>query len=293
MKLRPLMHAFSMAVPLALFAPAVARAGIEACGNIDVKASAKCEVVAEGGCTARCEPLQVQAACSAKMTAQCDGQCTAQVDALCSGSCNTDCNAKCNANPGSFECQGSCTGTCEADCDAQCSGQASGGTASGSCQSSCKANCSAKCDAKCEGTPPSATCSGKCEASCSGSCQAKATASCQIECQGDLRASCEAQVTGGCKAQCSDPKGALFCDGQYVDSGNNLENCVKALNAILDIKVSGSASADCNGGSCNAEAEGSVSACSTTAPGRTTGLGAGALVLGAIGATILRNRRRK
>jgi MYXO-CTERM domain-containing protein len=292
MKLRPWLVAFSFVAPVAVLAPRVAHAGLDACGNIDVKANAQCQVVASGGCTAQCEPLKVQAACSAKLQAQCNGQCTATADVSCTGSCTADCSGKCTANPGSFDCQGSCTGSCDADCDAQCSGSASGGSASGSCKANCQANCSAKCDAQCTGTPPSATCDAKCQASCNGSCQAKASAQCQIDCQGKLEADCEATVTGGCKAQCQDPKGALFCDGQYVDTGNNLQNCVDALNAILNVKVSGSASADCNGGTCNAQAEGTASACSTSGPGTNANTPLGVLALGALGVVVARLRRR-
>ena len=59
--------------------------------------------------------------------------------------------------------------------------------------------------------------------------------------------------------QCSEPEGALFCDGQYVDAGNNLEECIAALEAAFDIEVQGSASGQCNNGRCEGEAEGSLS----------------------------------
>jgi hypothetical protein len=54
--------------------------------------------------------------------------------------------------------------------------------------------------------------------------------------------------------QCSGD-GAIFCDGEFVDAGGNLQECIDALNAILDVEVSGSAS--CSGNTC--QAEGSVS----------------------------------
>ena len=74
----------------------------------------------------------------------------------------------------------------------------------------------------------------------------------------DCHVSCTAELSGGCEVQCQSPDGALFCDGQYVDHGGNLEECIAALNAFLDIEVSGSAS--CSGNSCEAEASASCSA---------------------------------
>jgi hypothetical protein len=286
--------AFLVAAPFAFLIPKVAHAGIDACGNIDVKANAKCEVVAQGGCTARCEPVSFQAACSAKLQAQCDGQCAASASADCTASCSGTCTGQCEANPGSFDCKGSCSASCESDCNAQCSGQASGGQASGQCQAECKANCSAKCDARCSGTPPSATCDAKCNASCSGSCEAKASAQCQIQCQGKLDAQCKAELKGGCEAQCQKPEGALYCDGQYVDTGGNLQRCVDALNAILNIKVQGSASAQCSGNTCEAKAEASASACSTSTqqPAQAPLVPIGVIGLAAIGATVARMKRR-
>src|SRR5438105_1420269 len=70
------------------------------------------------------------------------------------------------------------------------------------------------------------TCQAKCEASCSGSCTAKANVDCDVSCQATGYANCEAMLTGGCQAQCTTPQGALFCDGQYVDTGNNLQQCI-------------------------------------------------------------------
>jgi MYXO-CTERM domain-containing protein len=272
--------------------PKVALAGIDACGDIDVKAEARCEVKTSLGCTAQCEPLNVQVACAARLQASCSGECTATADVSCTGSCTGTCQGQCTANPGSFDCKGSCSGTCSADCDAQCSGSASGSSAQASCKSSCQANCSAKCDAQCSGTPPSATCDAKCQASCKGSCDAKASAQCQITCQGRGEASCKTEVSGGCKAKCSQPEGALFCDGQYVDTGNNLQNCLDALNKILNIKVTASASGECNGGTCEGRADVNASACNTS-PGPTPPLGAGAILLGAIAAAFVRARRRR
>ncbi len=277
------------AIPALLLAPRVAHAGLEACNNINVRANAQCKVETSGGCTAQCEPTRFEAACAGKLTGQCDGECTATADVQCKGSCEGSCVGQCQADPGEFDCRGNCTASCGADCEAQCSGSASGNTASGSCKAKCEANCGAKCDAQCTATPPSATCEGKCQASCEGSCRAKASAKCQIDCQAKLEGGCKAELEGGCKAKCQQPEGALFCDGQYVDTGNNLQACIDALKATLNIQVQGSASGECSGNQCTGEAEGSVSCAASP---RTPPVLPGLALLSMVGAAIARKARR-
>lgn len=268
-------------------APRVAHAGIEACGNIDVRAEAKCKVEAQGGCTAQCTPVKFEAACAGKLQVQCDGQCNATATVDCKGSCSGDCKGSCEANPGSFDCKGSCEGSCSADCSGKCSAAGN----KGECEASCKATCSGSCDAKCEGTPPSATCEAKCQASCEGSCEGKANIDCQVACQSKGYAECKTSLEGGCKTKCTEPSGALFCDGQYVDTGNNLQNCVDALNAYLKVKVEASGSAGCDGGTCSAE--GKASATCGAAPGDATG-NTGLWLFGALGVVgAVAARRRK
>ena len=122
--------------------------------------------------------------------------------------------------------------------------------------------------------------------------------SCQAECQPlTSKAECEAEMRGGCVVQCEKPTGAVVCDGQFVDQGNNAEECLNALQALVDVDASarGSASSECSGGQCTAQAEGEAEATAscTVAQGRPTrggllGLG---LLLG-VGA-LLRARRRE
>lgn len=276
-------------VPALVLAPRLAHAGLEACNNIDVRANASCKVEVEGGCTAQCTPVSVEAACAGKLTATCDGECSADVDIDCRATCQGSCSGKCSATEGKLDCRGDCTASCDADCDGQCAGSAnaSGGTAS--CKVKCQANCGAKCDVQCDATAPTATCEGKCNASCEGSCKAKASAKCQIDCQAKLEGSCKVEIEGGCKARCQKPEGALFCDGQYVDTGNNLQSCIDALRETLNIQVSGSASAECSGNNCTAEAEGTASC--TTSP-RTAPVLPGLALFAMIGATIARKVRR-
>lgn len=271
----------ALVTPYLAVSEARAAASLSSCGNIFVEAEATCEVYVEGGCTAMCEPVTVQAACAADLKIECDGQCEASASVECSGSCEADCSGRCDVDPGSFNCSADCQASCSADCSGRCAADSD----SAQCEASCKATCSGSCDAQCSGTPPEATCEGKCEASCQGSCEGQANIDCQIDCQADGFAECTATVEGGCEAQCSKPEGAIFCDGQYVDAGN-LEACKAALKALLDIEVYAEGSASCEGNSCQAEGEvGCSCAASDASPGLAGLLGLGMLVG-------LRRRRR-
>jgi hypothetical protein len=124
-----------------------------------------------------------------------------------------------------------------------------------------------------------------------------ASAECRIDCRAELEGQCESELKGKCEIACEEPEGALFCDGQYVDHGDNLKNCIAALNAVLkvNVKASGSADADCSGNSCEANAEGKVSSsCATSAllgahgGGGSQGWGA----LGVLGLAWLARRKR-
>ena len=278
------------ALGLALvLAPKPAFAGIEACGNIDVKADAKCKVEVKGGCTAQCEPVRFEAACAAKFEASCSGKCNATIQSSCTSTCNGSCQGNCTANPPAFECKGSCVADCEGSCSAACQGKANGSE----CQASCKASCSGRCDASCKGTPGSASCEGKCSACCSGSCTAKANIDCNVKCQAETYVSCKGDLSGGCKVQCENPNGALFCDGNYVDTGNNLSNCINALNAVLKLRVDVSGSASCSGNTCEAEGTASIGACSASPVSPASRpLGAAGAVLG-LGALAFLVRRRR
>lgn len=251
-------------------APRRAHAGIDACGDIYVEASAQCELVPPGAeCDVRCTPISVQATCSAELYVTCSGECNATATVECTGSCDADCHAECDVDPGSYE----CSAECQAGCEADCSGSCATGDAGAECRASCSATCSGSCDASCEGTAPSADCDAKCTARCEGSCTAEANFGCQIDCQSDGYLSCTTEAQGSCTAHCDTQEGALFCDGEYVDYGDNLDACVQALQDLLHIEVEGYASAECDGDSCEAEAGGSVG-CQVAGGGALPALGA-------------------
>jgi hypothetical protein len=289
--LRPLALLVSAAsFALFVFTPLAARADVfSSCGNIDVSSSAKCELDASVNCSARCVPLQFEASCAAQLEVSCNGSCTASADVNCTASCTAgSCEATCNADPGNFDCQG----TCEADCDGHCQGQCASNSNQSECSASCKATCGGHCSAQCTGTPPSASCQARCQASCQGSCTAQANLSCDITCQSTGYVDCEAKLQGGCTAQCSQPKGALFCDGQFIDA-TNLQQCLDDLKNLLKITVQGDASGSCSGNQCSGQASGSVKACEV-APGNAPPLSGGllALGLGAVVAGVVRRRSR-
>lgn len=118
---------------------------------------------------------------------------------------------------------------------------------------------------------------------------------CQLQCQSRGYADCEGRLTGGCKAQCAKPEGALFCDGQFVDTGDRLKQCVDALDAMLHVKVDATAwgSAGCKGNECSVEIGGS-GGCSCEAAGSSASSGvAGALFAVPVAIAIGAARRRR
>jgi hypothetical protein len=246
--------AATLATGAALVAPSTAEAAnLDSCGNIHVEANAQCELVTGGGCEAMCEPVSFEAACAGRLAIECGGQCNASASVDCTVDCEASCQGRCEVDPPQFDCRAECVGDCEGACSGRCSSEDS------ECLASCRGTCGIECDGQCEATPPEADCNAKCEASCGGSCEAQANIDCQIDCQADGFVDCEAELRGGCEVECSQPEGALFCDGQYVDHGNNLEECLDALRAVLDIEVEGSASGQCSNGRCTGEAEGGIS----------------------------------
>ena len=280
-----------------LFAGSARADVLSACGDaVESAGQVDCKVETMGGCTADCQPVNFEVACSAQLNAMCSGMCTATATASCTGSCMGSCTGSCSGNPGSFSCQGSCETSCEGNCSASCMGQCmSSGNMSdcmGQCSASCKESCGTNCNAQCMATPPSATCDAKCQASCQGSCNAQANLNCYVNCEGSASASCQSMLSGGCQAQCTAPSGAVFCNGQWINA-SDVQSCVNQIESLFNVTVSGSASAGCEGGTCTAEAQGQASAScdmSPNAPPISGGLLC--LGLGGLAAGIMRRRIR-
>lgn len=232
------------------------------CGKINIRANARCEVSVKGGCEAKCKPLNFRLECSAQLQVQCGGQCNASIEQSCQKKCTDVCIPECTVDPGKVDCGAKCQVNCDASCTEECKKYPQDPY----CMDTCKANCGANCKAECQATLPSASCQDKCTKVCGADCKTQANLSCQVQCSASGRAKCEADLSGGCKVKCSRPEGALFCDGQFVDTNNNLRKCVSALNAYLKSKVMVHADADvdCSKGMCTARAEAGVS-CKCTA----------------------------
>jgi hypothetical protein len=264
----------TMAAMAILLLTSQARASLQACGNINVSAGATCTVEADPPtCQGRCDEASFQASCQ--------GYCDVALPS-CSGSCYADCQGGCNVDPGNFDCNVDCQGRCEADCDAAC---ASSGNQS-DCRGRCSGDCSGMCSASCSGTPPSANCDARCEASCEGACTG-GHAACEGSCQGEFKANCHLKCTEG--------SGAVFCDGEYVDSGNNLEQCLDALRSIgATVNFQGYASGECSGNTCVGDAGCSIF--STVPASRTSSwpMGFGALgAVAGVGALVGRRLRAR
>jgi hypothetical protein len=219
---------------------------LDACGDIFVEAGANCEVLTEGGCKVECEAPAFTAVCATEGSLSCAGECNVEADVGCTGTCQASCETECNIEPATFDCRGTCEGNCSADCSAQCDASAN----RSECEGSCRSTCSAECEGSCTLEPGEADCAAQCMGSCSGECRADVNMNCQIGCQGDLYAECKVDFQDTCEVQCENPSGAIFCEGQFIET-SNIDNCVDALRDLLNASVefeaeaSGSASFTC------------------------------------------------
>ena len=274
-----------LALAAASLVPAVARAGLADCGNVDVSADATCTV--KTSCSVECTPVSFNAACAGKLEASCESQCNLPT-VNCSASCESDCAANCTAKQGSFSCEGDCRGTCEGTCAGKCTAAAD----QAECTAQCQATCGGECQASCQAEPATVDCTGQCQASCQGSCKADLNMDCQTQCQANGFGSCKANLQGGCTAQCESPDGAVFCDGQFVDNGGHAQQCVDALKAYLasHVVATASGSSSCDNGTCQAQGKASVSCQFAPASGGFGGEGAVLAGL-ALAAGVVRRRR--
>jgi hypothetical protein len=223
------------------------------CGVFDFSKGLSCKIEVSGGCTAKCEPL--------KVTAACQGGCTASAK-------QSNCS-----NPAKLDCFVGCHDECDAPIEAQCVKK--GGVAD------CKAQAQAQCDMHCKDSckvPPS-NCDEHCNSCCVGFCDTQLNFDCDL--------SCTAKVEGSCEAACSKPEGAIFCNGQYVNA-TDAKACITYL-ATRDIKVDTSAkgSLTCTGTDCSGI--GGVKGCAVGASGD----GYGVAILGLFGVVMARRITRK
>jgi MYXO-CTERM domain-containing protein len=292
MSLGTLGRVAALAAGLICFSHATARADLSACGAVDVRANAMCVVVPPTAeCKAMCKPVNVRATCSARLAVDCDASCNELPSVDCNVRCEAGCRGKCMVDPGKFDCAIDCRATCSGSCEASCAAR----TDKAGCMASCSGACSVGCDKKCDVELPSASCDVECKASCDGSCDVKTNVDCQVDCQAKGYAKCEVDVTGGCMARCDTTEGALFCDGQFIDTGDKLKECGAALEALLNAKVdySASGSSECAGGSCSAQGKAKVSSDCTVAHAGASGSRGGLFgVLALLGLGLVSRRRR-
>ena len=222
-------------------------------GDVTISDPTTCHFETAGGCSAKCTPLS--------FTATCDGNCSASADGNCTSSCETKCNTECTKQPDTFTCKGYCTVDCQAGCVSNCTGD--------TCSTQCQASCDTRCAEKCTTHEGATDCTTKCQDSCTGTCTVEANIGCDVECSSAL--------TGGCTTKCSQPKGGLFCDGQYIDI-TDVSDCNFSFSVDASGQLTGDAKLGC--------------ACSTT-PGHSSPAENGAGLVGLFGVGLLVARRRR
>jgi hypothetical protein len=140
-----------------------------------------------------------------------------------------------------------------------------------------------------------ADCAAKCQASCQGECRADANLTCQAYCQANGYAKCEADLKLKCQGECKMSNRPVLCSGQYIDRGDNFQECIDALKSRLNITVSGtsSSSGTCQNNTCTGTAQAEGTASCATLPVRGRGGALGGAVAGMLVALGLMGRRRR
>lgn len=217
-----------------------------ACNNIPVTAGAQCAAVVGSACTSQCQPANFTLACDGK----CAGTCNETATTSCTEDCSSWCNTDCTTDPGSFDCQTSCISNCATSCPGKCHEHPS----QGQCENSCRTTCDTQCTESCTEVAATDSCETKCGTCCDTSCTVQRNVECEVSC--DIQ--CSGTLQGSCESRCTQPAGALFCDGQFVDAGNDLQSCVDYLESIdADVNIDAWADVDMaarSGWSCTATA---------------------------------------
>lgn len=251
-------------LPLALIAgPAHADTP---CGKFDFTSGINCKIEVEGGCTADCKPLNFEAGCS--------GGCSGSAMTTCVNDCGTQCVAMCD--PAHLDCFAGCHGECDQPTIDTCKAK----QPTADCVSTAKAQCDIHCNDACK-VPPS-DCTEHCNRCCTGSCTTQINFDCDFQ--------CFAKLSGGCDVQCKDPKGAIFCNGQYVGA-SDVDQCISYLSTQgIKVDVSARGTVDCNLSGC--KGTGSATGCSAS-PGVNAGAGGAALAILGLAAGMTARRRRQ
>lgn len=219
-----------------------AAAGIPECRNVRLEdvAAGGCELRASAECDASCSRFGVyKKACATRLHTVCREDCTLAPEAACTDECTETCKSECDRGV-SITCIHNCFGECVGACDAQCSDAAD----PDQCRATCEATCDGECDVKCRPVID-VSCYDHCIECCGGSCTARANLDCQTTCQEEEFESCEHELEVECSGSC-DVDAALFCNGEYVLAGADLDDCVQALVAkgTLEVEVGTEVSLD-------------------------------------------------
>ncbi len=211
-----------LGVVASLFAALPANAGMPECGNIRFEGLSNCEVRVTAACDASCSELGIyKTACATKLVTTCGPQCTLAAVPTCTDSCTVSCKSDCD-NGINVICAHNCFDECTVTRDASCAGK----TDTAQCAATWNANCDKECGAKC--VTVDGGCYNHCIECCDGSCTADANMDCQDVCQTNQIEQCKQEFRANCSASCSGD-GALFCNGEFIIAGSQLESCMNAL----------------------------------------------------------------
>lgn len=268
----------------ALFSPGAAHAALAECRGMRLEdvASGGCELRGGASCEGGCTRLGIyEKACATELHTVCRQECTVSADATCTDGCTETCTSECDRGV-SITCIHNCFGECVGSCDAHCEGS----TDPSQCRATCEATCDGECDIQCRPVVDG-DCYTHCVECCGGSCKAQANLDCQTTCQQEEFESCEHELEVECSGSC-DVDVALFCEGQYVMSGPDLQVCVEALVTQGSLELNAEAEATLDAGTLDTHTKAGC-AMAPTAGSLAEGLGSGCL--GAALALLLRRRR--
>ncbi len=219
---------------VALGLPSDAQANhLDGCNGIwlEVEAAASCEVVPVEECEVKCTEVSMELVCASRLTTECEGGCVAEASVECRSGCEETCVPSCVEQEAADQppnCMGLCMSDCQMDCNVTCEG--------GVCRSQCAQICSSDCHDKCN-AEPEPVCEPVCETACWGSCEGSASVDCQISCQSELFTQCEADTSQECVEDCDTSGFAIFCDGQFLASADDLESCAAEIEDSFEIHL--------------------------------------------------------
>ncbi len=119
-----------------------------------------------------------------------------------------------------------------------------------------------------------------------------------MTCQGKSYSQCDSDTKTTCMDECTQTTGAIFCDGNFIDSsGSSVAQCGAALNAFITTKLNLTASASgtttCQGNECTSTGTAKVSCSASPSRGNSGGsLAAFGAMLAVAGVAARRRSKR-